>query len=97
MRTCILRGVPLAVWLHDGAHIGEEGPVLSSRLHHRRVAALLSKSIRLFLPKSAKSADELRPSDIVLKARGLIRCRFRVMVAPYPQRLEIPCQILLRS
>lgn len=36
-----------------------------------RVAALRVKSLLLFLPKSARFSDELRPSEIVLEARDL--------------------------
>ncbi|KAI2609212.1 hypothetical protein GGR54DRAFT_389078 [Hypoxylon sp. NC1633] len=71
IRTCILRGIPVAPWLLNGAHFGEEGPVLEFDSIMVRVAALRARSLCLFLPKSHRFSDQPHPGDIAAEAREL--------------------------
>ncbi|KAI1136295.1 hypothetical protein F5Y05DRAFT_117244 [Hypoxylon sp. FL0543] len=71
IRTCILRGIPEAPWLQDGAQFGEEGPMLGLDSIMVRVASLRQKSLHLFLPKSARFSSQLHPSHIAEEAQDL--------------------------
>ncbi|KAI1104373.1 hypothetical protein F4804DRAFT_192916 [Jackrogersella minutella] len=71
IRTCILRGIPAAPWLQDGAQFGERGPVLDLDSIMVRVAALRSKSLHMFLPKSARFSSQPPPTDIASEARDI--------------------------
>ncbi|KAI1091228.1 hypothetical protein F5B19DRAFT_493609 [Rostrohypoxylon terebratum] len=71
VRTCILRGIPAAPWLQDAAEFGEKGPVLDLDSIIVRVASLRSRSLHIFLPKSARFSTQLSPIDIASEARDL--------------------------
>ncbi|KAI2467975.1 hypothetical protein F4781DRAFT_432816 [Annulohypoxylon bovei var. microspora] len=71
MRTCILRGIPAAPWLRDGAEFGEEGPILGLDSILVRVASLRARSLHMFLPKSERFSSQLSPVDIASEARDL--------------------------
>ncbi|KAI1204418.1 uncharacterized protein F4807DRAFT_465652 [Annulohypoxylon truncatum] len=71
VRTCILRGIPAAPWLQDGAEFGEEGPVLGLDSLMVRVASLRARSLHIFLPKSERFSSQLSPIDIASEARDL--------------------------
>ncbi|KAI1408379.1 hypothetical protein F5Y13DRAFT_111593 [Hypoxylon sp. FL1857] len=71
IRTCILRGIPEAPWLQDGAQFGEEGPMLDLDSIMIRVASLRQRSLPLFLPKSARFSSQLHPGHIAAEGQDL--------------------------
>ncbi|OTA89168.1 hypothetical protein M434DRAFT_112924 [Hypoxylon sp. CO27-5] len=71
IRTCILRGIPEAPWLEDGAQFGEKGPMLELDSIMIHVASLRQRSLYLFLPKSARFSSQPLPGQIAAEAQDL--------------------------
>ena len=72
MRTCILRGILIPDFLHDGADYGEEGPALELDALMVRVAALRTKSLALLYRETAEpSSDIVESEDLAAEAQNL--------------------------
>lgn len=71
IRACILRGDTVQEWLQDGTLYGEEGPALELDALMVRVAALRSKTLKIFRQKNPARILQLNKPDISLEARDL--------------------------